>query len=275
MKEIYVSQGGNQGRQATLTLKDPTEAVELSTTVNPGFDAAGTSTRSIKLPPPVSSPYRNRQRQSLQPRARLVTLGLLGFLAAVVVRLVALAADIAVLREGTVPDSAVGSIPLDTEATLALVARIGLALFGAIAAVSFVAWLQRARDNWATQGRPRFSAQWTVLMWLVPGVNLWRPAQFVADLFAERPGMRRLANSDAWLIAAWWIPGVIGLFGQVALRLWAAVTQADLASEIDATDQNDWHYLAFGAYTLMAISAISAFFIVRALTKRHDISNPG
>jgi hypothetical protein len=198
----------------------------------------------------------------------MVGLGLVGLLVAIGARMVALAADIAALRNGTA-DQGTGSVPLDTAVNLAWAARIGLAVFGAITAVAFVAWLRRARENWATQGRPRFRAHWAILMWLVPGLNLWRPPQYVADLFAERPGMRRIASADRWLIALWWIPGVVGVLGQAGLRAWVEVNEADLAAGINSADRNDWHYLAFGTYSLMAISAIGAIFIVNTLTKRH------
>ncbi|MGH1489194.1 MAG: DUF4328 domain-containing protein [Acidimicrobiales bacterium] len=227
--------------------------------LDPG--SGSTQTRSIRLPPPVEPSHRIFQRRPLARRATLAKLSLLGFLVAIVVRLIALIGDISTLQneaEATLTDA----IPLDSQPGLSLLARWGLGVLGVVAAASFMAWLHRVRDNWATQGRPRFSARWSVLMWFVPGFNLWRPPQFMVDLYAERPGMRRIADADAWLIAVWWVGALTGTFGHLAQRIWAAT---------DNADQLNWHYLAVGTYTLLGVSTMAAFAMVRTLTARHDV----
>lgn len=187
--------------------------------------------------------------------------GLALFLAALSLRLVVLGRNALALRDLRSGTSSAGASPASVSPPN-LSVQLSVVALGLLAALAFIFWLYRVCRNWATQGKPRFSPTWAVLAWLVPPFVLWRPAQIMVDLFADRPGMRKIDDADAWLIAVWWIAGVIGLFGRVGLRFWEVSSLAD---------RLNWHYVALGVYGLLGLSAAAGLVLVSQLTARHDV----
>lgn len=126
-----------------------------------------------------------------------------------------------------------------------------------LCALLFLSWLWRARDNArALSGeRPRYSAIWVYLGWILPLANLWVPRGLVVDIHrASAPG-RRLPRSVNW----WWGLWLIGLAGGVGLMY------ADDTDEIIARAYTDvWMLLAADAAIVGA--AVAAVFVVRAIT---------
>ncbi|WP_405616596.1 DUF4328 domain-containing protein [Streptomyces sp. NBC_00076] len=126
-----------------------------------------------------------------------------------------------------------------------------------LCALVFLSWLWRARDNArALSGeRPRYSAIWVYLGWILPLANLWVPRGLVVDIHrASAPG-RRLPRSVNW----WWGLWLIGLAGGVGLMY------TDDTDEIIARAYTDvWMLLAADAAIVGA--AVAAVFVVRAVT---------
>jgi hypothetical protein len=82
---------------------------------------------------------------------------------------------------------------------------------GLVTAVGFLVWLHRARVNVRALGarRLRFRREWTILGFLIPGLNLVRPYQVVQEIWqASDPSV---GDPIAWkrvrtppLLAFWW-----------------------------------------------------------------------
>ena len=134
-------------------------------------------------------------------------------------------------------------------------------ILGVVAGLASVHWLHRVWGNWATQGKPRHDEHWVVLAWFVPLLNLWRPAGIVRDMFADRPGMRTTDGSAVWVIALWWIPGVLGVAGTVLLLL--------RGDWFPSTTNADGQLLV--THLLLAISAAAGLWLISELTDRHEV----
>ena len=134
-------------------------------------------------------------------------------------------------------------------------------ILGVAAGVASVHWLHRVWGNWATQGKPRHGQHWVVLAWLVPPLNLWRPAGIVRDMFADRPGMRATDGSAVWVIALWWIPGVVAVAGTVLL-----LVRGDWFSS--TTNAAGWLLVI---HLLLALSAAAGLWLISELTDRHEV----
>ncbi len=236
----------------------------MGDTTNPAAASRGPEgqqrPRSIRLPPPVAPAHRGWRRLPLGPRAQLARFGLAVFLVAVVLSSVTIGRNIVALRDlraegaGSADPAAVS--PPNLTLLLAVVAG------GLLAGVVFILWLHRVYRNWATQGKPRYSPSWAVLAFFVPPFNLWRPVRIMVDLFADRPGMKKIDNADAWLIAVWWITGLGGVLGRFGLRYW------DVSS---LADRLNWHYAALGTHALVGLSIVAALILITQLTARHDV----
>lgn len=222
--------------------------------------------KSIRLPDAVPAAHRGWRRQPLGPRADVARVALATYLVAIVFRLATIGRDLVVSQ----PRPA-GAVETVSEWLL-----IALGLF---AGVAFIFWLRRVWNNWATQGKPRYSSAWVLLAWFVPPLNLWRPAEIVADLFADRPGLRRIHRDDARLIALWWLGGLFGVAGRLYLSLRPSAESAvgavsastgggapgGLFGPVDG-------YQAAVVYLLLALSAVAGLRLVTELTRRHDVA---
>lgn len=204
--------------------------------------------RSIRLPDAVPAAHRGWRRLPLGPRADVARFVVAAYLVTIVFRL-----------------TTIGRNLLATEPhPVGAVERVSEWLFitlGVLAGTSFVSWLRRVWTNWATQGKPRYSNTWVLLAWFVPPLNLWRPAEIVADMFADRPGLRRIHRDDARLIALWWFGGLLGVAGRLILSL----RPPGPFAPVDG-------YPAAVVYLLLALSATAGLRLVSELTRRHDVA---
>jgi hypothetical protein len=130
-------------------------------------------------------------------------------------------------------------------------------LAAVLCAVLFLGWLGRVRDNGGELSgtRPRYSALWVYLGWVVPILNLWIPRGIIADAHRSSAPGERLTR---WL-NVWWVLWLIGLLSGVGLMY------SDSTDEIIARAYTDvWQLLASDAAVVGA--AVAGIFVVRAVT---------
>ena len=161
-------------------------------------------------------------------------------------------------------------------------ARLGFALLSggllvtqlgtAVAGVVVVVWLWRAWANAAAWGPQRWSQAWVVAAWFVPVVNLWVPAVIVTDIARAslRPGDPAAGRIRA-AVAFWWA-GWLGAW--VALSV--AMAGFPLVSSPDLGALYRWFALFTGLSALLSIVAAAAFtsFALR-IAERQDTTPPG
>lgn len=136
---------------------------------------------------------------------------------------------------------------------------------GALVAAAFLPWLYRVRVNVRALGmrRLRYGREWTVLGFLVPGLNLWRPYQVVDEVWrASEPSSgdplawRRATGSP--LVPAWWgaFLAYLGLeaVSSLLLHLATGLPRVQLA-----------HALGLAADACAALSASVGYFLVARL----------
>ena len=229
--------------------------------------------RRIRLPAPTHPEHRVWRKAPLRPAARLARLAIGAHIVMLVAALVVLL--VAALTQtglGQGPDPSTGRASVGTRSPAEhwgeaeLVAHLLVAASGLAAVAAFANWLYRATLNWATEGRPRHDARWALVTWLVPVLNLWRPPMMVADLCADRPGMRRLPNGEGRLIVLWWLSGLVGSMS------WVAVMGRALGLGPDGEPPGRALAVALG---LLLVSASAALALVGDLTARHDRRPPG
>ncbi|HLQ36173.1 MAG TPA: DUF4328 domain-containing protein [Planctomycetota bacterium] len=124
-------------------------------------------------------------------------------------------------------------------------------------AFTFIRWFRRAYENAAANGlQLRHSLGWAVGGWMVPLLNLVRPAQIAADMWrhAGQGGSRR-----SGLIGCWWTSFLIySMACNAYVRLLAnAKTDSQLTLALDA---------AMVSSALGVLAAIPAIVLVRRLT---------
>ncbi len=140
----------------------------------------------------------------------------------------------------------------------------------AITAVAFLTWLHRARVNVRALGvrRLAYGREWTVLGFLVPLLNLFRPYQVVREIWqASDPST---GDPMAWKIvtaprriAVWW-----GLF--VAYFALEALAGTVLSISFSARIIRLAHGAAMVADLCAALSASLAYFVVVRIAEAQD-----
>jgi len=140
--------------------------------------------------------------------------------------------------------------------------RILQIVSAALVATAFLAWLYQVRCNLRAFGlrRLRFGREWAVLGFLVPGLNLVRPHQFVNEVwrgsFSQGRGpVAWQSASTSRLVTAWWGTLLawisIELFTAVMLHFSNGVANLQLA-----------YGLAIGGDTFAALSASFGYLLV-------------
>ncbi len=123
---------------------------------------------------------------------------------------VALAVDI-VASSRIVRGVPLEDIGLEFRSDLSRAANLALPVALLIGAPLFLMWFYCAykRLHEATDGAlTRFTPSWSLLGWVVPGINLIRPPQIMADL-----------TGDSFRIRPWWLLWIFGALVQVGLRV--------------------------------------------------------
>src|SRR3954470_10237977 len=140
-----------------------------------------------------------------EPLSRRLTAIKVVFALITVVALAAIVSDLLELRmmdRGLARDGlSPGEFDAD-ERRQTVVGSVQFVLF-VVAAVTFLCWLTRAYNNLDAIDRRelRFSHGWLVGAWLVPVLNLWRPKQYVDDIWrAGRPHASMLLPGIWWAV---------------------------------------------------------------------------
>jgi hypothetical protein len=150
--------------------------------------------------------------------------------------------------------------------TLEITHWVQLGTFAATA-VAFVAWLYRLRVNLRALGvrKPEYARYWSVLGFLVPGVNFVVPYQVISEVWrASDPAVldrfewRRVETPR--LLMLWWASFVIA----ATLEL-AAFGLSETAGVIAFKSLVASAVAAF-AHAAAAVSASLAFFVVTRMT---------
>ena len=133
---------------------------------------------------------------------------------------------------------------------------------GLVTALSFLVWLHRARVNVRALGvrRLRFRREWTVLGFLIPGLNVVRPYHVVREIWqASDPSV---GDPLAWksvrpppLLTIWWAT----FLGYMALEIGSA-TLLGVASGLPRIRLA--YGLGMAADACAALSASLAYFVV-------------
>jgi Domain of unknown function (DUF4328) len=137
-------------------------------------------------------------------------------------------------------------------------------------ACGFVVWLHRARANVRAFGvrRLRFARHWTVIGFLIPVLNTFRPLQVVREVWqasdpATRDALGWKANHVPTFVTLWWI----ALVGWVSLELLSGFV-IDLAAGLEHI-QLGWG-LGLTADLCAALAASLGYFVVVRLAEAQD-----
>jgi hypothetical protein len=145
---------------------------------------------------------------------------------------------------------------------------------GLVTAVGFLVWLHRARVNVRALGvrRLRFRREWTVLGFLIPGLNLVRPFQVVQEIWqASDPSV---GDPIAWkkvrtppLLVLWWAAFV----GYLALE----VGSGTLLSIVSGLSRIQLAYgIGMAADACAALSASLGYFVVVRISDAQEEKLP-
>ena len=152
---------------------------------------------------------------------------------------------------------------------LALVSLLYI-LVSVVLIVVFLVWLYRIRINEDDLGisGTRFSNGWSVWVWFIPIMHLFRPYQIMKEAWqASDPD----AISDGWMQSAispllgwWWALWLVGNYAaNISLRIFFGAD--DLRSYIDS-DRLD-----LVSSALLILCALLAIMIVRGISARQDM----
>ena len=141
---------------------------------------------------------------------------------------------------------------------------------GLVTAVGFLVWLHRARVNVRALGmrRLRFRREWTVLGFLIPGLNLVRPYQVVQEIWqASDP---TVGDPLAWrsvrtppLLMIWWA----AFLGYLALE----VGSGTLLGIVTGLPRIQLAYgIGMAADACAALSASLGYFVVVRISDAQD-----
>jgi hypothetical protein len=136
-------------------------------------------------------------------------------------------------------------------------------------AVLFVIWMFRAaKNNEALERRgARFGPGWSIGSWFIPFANLVIPVLIVQDLWRGSssdhargdPGWRRASASA--LVGWWWAAWIVSI-----VRF--AYSGSGLHSSSSLDDIETSNTVALVGVSLLAIAAVLALCVVRALSRR-------
>ena len=154
-------------------------------------------------------------------------------------------------------------------------------LIYAVLAISFLAWLYRIRKNEARLDvtGTQFSAGWSVWVWFIPIMNLFRPYQIMKEAWQASDSD---ADVDSWnrssvspLLGWWWSLFVASGLIFLTIRYLTANFAQIIADSGFAYSESiafliglDWALLS--ASTMDIGSAILAIVLVRAISARQD-----
>lgn len=148
------------------------------------------------------------------PIVPLAALG--GVIAALLVDVSALTLDLirlSRLRNGATE----ANVGLDISSTLSGLANLLVPLAMLVAAASFIWWFASAYRRLAAAGPTALSPEWAILGWVVPGLNLFRPPQIMAELASVRP-QSSTDRRGLILTVGWWLLLIEGMAIQIILR---------------------------------------------------------
>ena len=117
------------------------------------------------------------------------------------------------LRGGATLDD----VGLDVASQLSRAANLAVPLAVAIAAPLFLWWFWCSYQRLADTGLASFAGWWGLVAWLVPGLNLVRPARLMGEL-ATRPVRGLPVRAGSGQVTVWWLGWLIGAVVQVGLR---------------------------------------------------------
>lgn len=139
-----------------------------------------------------------------------------GVIAALLVDVSALTLDLIRLRRLR-NGATEANVGLDISSTLSGLANLLVPLAMLVAAVTFILWFADAYRRLASTGPTGHGPEWAIIGWLIPGINLFRPPQIMAELASIRP---RSSTDRRGLILAigWWLLWIEGMVIQVILR---------------------------------------------------------
>lgn len=137
-------------------------------------------------------------------------------------------------------------------------------------ALTFLVWLHRARVNVRALGARRlsYSREWTVLSFLIPFANAFRPYQVVKEIWqASDP---RSGDPLSWkevetppILAVWWA-SFVAYFALEGLS-WLMLRSAVQAASIQQA-----HAIGLFADVCAALSASFAYFVVVRISEAQD-----
>jgi hypothetical protein len=169
-------------------------------------------------------------------------------------------------RAGGAPDAAT-RLAYDRMGSIVWTAQL---LCLSVTAVAFVTWLHRVRVNVRAMGvrRLTYGREWTILGFLVPLLNLFRPYQVVREIWkASDPST---GDPMAWKkvdaprrIALWW-----GLF--VAYFVLEAIAATVMGISISARVIRLAYGATMTADLCAALSASMAYFVVMRITEAQE-----
>ena len=133
--------------------------------------------------------------------------------AALVLDGVALALDI-VLGRRLLRGVEVPAASLDTSSTLSSASNLAVPLAVVAGGLAFLWWFRGAYRRLAAVGRARWAPRWSLLGWVVPGLNLVRPPSIMGEL-----------TGHSALVAPWWLLWAAGGVVHGALRLIRPATE--------------------------------------------------
>lgn len=139
-----------------------------------------------------------------------------GVIAALLVDVSALTLDLirlSRLRNGATE----ANVGLDISSTLSGLANLVVPLAMLIAAAAFLWWFADAYRRLASTGPTGYGPEWAIVGWLIPGLNLFRPPQIMAELASIRP-QSSTDRRGVILSVGWWLLWIEGMVIQVILR---------------------------------------------------------
>lgn len=154
-----------------------------------------------------------------------------------------------------------------------LAAVVMWALGSLAAAVLFIVWLLRARENseFLCDGKHSYARAWGGVGWFVPVAALWVPGRFVQQVAAASDP--RIGARDAWIqnvkdstVSVWW-------------GFWIISFVANFLSVRVSGGSGD--VLGVGALLLLTISTVTgglagvfAVLVIRMINRRQSARNP-
>lgn len=233
------------GVTATDTLPRPWDTVPTSAADTPGGVDGLPSARRRRV-------ERYGEPVSLVSRAAAVTVTVGGSLVTLC-RLVWVVWE----RRGLVGDLADG-VPVARDRLVAADDRVATAVIAllvtmVVGAPAVMAWMHRAYRNVGAWRPIDHGVGWAVGGWLMPVLNLFRPARIMTEIVESSPVTGRPAGLVWW----WWV---------VWLASWVALAVVGTLEAATTTDFIRREALAIGAAALLGLAAVLLLVIVARAT---------